>query len=186
MGFPRQEHWSGLLCPPPEDLPGPGIQPASLLSPSLTGEFFTTTPPGKPHKNFRFSHFKVHSSPALSTFTLCHHPTIISRTFSSPHNGPPSPSSTLPSPPAAHGPPSTFCFREPDSSRGPVRVQSCNICILLCVAEHVLKAHPRCSRCQDFLPFEAEEYVLVGVDRTLSDHPSVDTGWFVIFRDYEY
>ena len=72
------------------------------------------------------------------------------------------------------------------SSRGPVRVQSCNICIFLCVAEHVLKAHPRCSRCQDFLPFEAEEYVLVGVDRTLSDHPSVDTGWFVIFRDYEY
>ena len=186
MGFPRQEHWSGLLCPPPEDLPDPGIQPASLLSPSLTGEFFTTTPPGKPHKNFRFSHFKVHSSPALSTFTLCNHPTIISRTFSSPHNGPPSPSSTLPSPPAAHGPPSTFCFREPDSSRGPVRVQSCNICIFLCVAEHVLKAHPRCSRCQDFLPFEAEEYVLVGVDRTLSDHPSVDTGWFVIFRDYEY
>ena len=24
MGFSRQEHWSGLLCPPPGDLPDPG------------------------------------------------------------------------------------------------------------------------------------------------------------------
>ena len=25
MGFSRQEHWSGLPCPPPGDLPNPGI-----------------------------------------------------------------------------------------------------------------------------------------------------------------
>ena len=25
MGFSRQEHWSGLPCPPPGDLPHPGI-----------------------------------------------------------------------------------------------------------------------------------------------------------------
>ena len=30
MGFSRQEYWSGLPCPPPEDLPDPGIEPASL------------------------------------------------------------------------------------------------------------------------------------------------------------
>ena len=30
MGFSRQEQWSGMLCPPPGDLPGPGIEPASL------------------------------------------------------------------------------------------------------------------------------------------------------------
>ena len=30
MGFSRQEYWSGLLCPPPEDLPNPGIEPTSL------------------------------------------------------------------------------------------------------------------------------------------------------------
>ena len=29
MGFPRQEYWSGLPFPPPEDLPDPGIKPAS-------------------------------------------------------------------------------------------------------------------------------------------------------------
>ena len=26
MGFSRQEYWSGLPCPPPEDLPDPGIE----------------------------------------------------------------------------------------------------------------------------------------------------------------
>ena len=27
MGFSRQEYWSGLPCPPPGDLPNPGIEP---------------------------------------------------------------------------------------------------------------------------------------------------------------
>ena len=43
MGFSRQEYWSGLPCPLPGDLPDPGIEPASLMSPALTGEFFTTS-----------------------------------------------------------------------------------------------------------------------------------------------
>ena len=30
MGFSRQEHWSGLPCPPPGDLPNPGIEPVSF------------------------------------------------------------------------------------------------------------------------------------------------------------
>ena len=41
MGFSRQEYWSGLLCPPPEDLPDPGIKSVSLTSPALAGGFFT-------------------------------------------------------------------------------------------------------------------------------------------------
>ena len=32
-----------LPCPPPEDLLNPGIKPASLMSPALAGEFFTTS-----------------------------------------------------------------------------------------------------------------------------------------------
>ena len=35
MGFSRQEYWSGVPCPPPGDLPDPGIEPASPLSPAL-------------------------------------------------------------------------------------------------------------------------------------------------------
>ena len=43
MGFSRQEYWSGLPCPPPADLPNPGIEPAFLMSPALTVRFFTTS-----------------------------------------------------------------------------------------------------------------------------------------------
>ena len=42
MGFPRQENWSGLPFPSPEDLPNPGIEPTS---PALAGGFFTTETP---------------------------------------------------------------------------------------------------------------------------------------------
>ena len=42
MGFSRQEYWSGLPCPPPGDLPNPGMEPTSLTSPTLAGGFFTT------------------------------------------------------------------------------------------------------------------------------------------------
>ena len=42
MGFSRQRHWSGLPCPPPGDLPHPGIKLMSLMSPALVGRFFTT------------------------------------------------------------------------------------------------------------------------------------------------
>ena len=41
IGFPRQEYWSGLPFPSPEDLSNPGIEPAS---PALTSRFFTTEP----------------------------------------------------------------------------------------------------------------------------------------------
>ena len=34
-----------MPCPPPGDLPNPGIKPASLMSPALTGRFFTTSAP---------------------------------------------------------------------------------------------------------------------------------------------
>ena len=43
MGFSRQKYWSGLPCPPPGDLPDPEIEPTSLTSPALAGEFFTTS-----------------------------------------------------------------------------------------------------------------------------------------------
>ena len=43
MGFSRQEYWSGLLCPPPGDLPDPGIKPTSLMSPALAGGLFTAS-----------------------------------------------------------------------------------------------------------------------------------------------
>ena len=43
MEFSRQECWSGLLCPPPGDLPNSGIKPASVMFPVFAGVFFTTS-----------------------------------------------------------------------------------------------------------------------------------------------
>ena len=48
MGFSRQEHWSGLPCPSPEDLPDAGIKPASRWVSCTAGKIFTSEPPGKP------------------------------------------------------------------------------------------------------------------------------------------
>ena len=45
VGFSRQEYWSGLPCPPPGDLPNPGMEP---ISPALADGLFTTEPPGRP------------------------------------------------------------------------------------------------------------------------------------------
>ena len=36
------EFWSGLLCPPPGDLPDSGIKPSSVVSPASAGRFITT------------------------------------------------------------------------------------------------------------------------------------------------
>ena len=43
MAFSGQEYWSGLPYPLSGDLPDPGIQPLSLMSPALAGRFFTTS-----------------------------------------------------------------------------------------------------------------------------------------------
>ena len=42
--FSRQEYWSGVPFPSPEDLPNPGIEPGS---PSLQADALPSEPPGK-------------------------------------------------------------------------------------------------------------------------------------------
>ena len=44
VGFSGQEHWSGLSCPPPGDLPDPEIQPGSPVSEI---DSFLSDSPGK-------------------------------------------------------------------------------------------------------------------------------------------
>ena len=45
MEFSRQEYWSGLPFPSSGDLPNPGIEPTSAMSPALAGELFATSVP---------------------------------------------------------------------------------------------------------------------------------------------
>ena len=48
IGFSRQEHWSGLLCPPPGDLPNPGTELSSLMSLHWQAGSLPRAPPWKP------------------------------------------------------------------------------------------------------------------------------------------
>ena len=49
-GISRQEYWRGLSRPPPGELPNPGIESTSPLSPALASEFFTTSATWKAKK----------------------------------------------------------------------------------------------------------------------------------------
>ena len=51
MGFSKQEHWSRLPSPPTGDLPDPGIEPASLMSPAWQAGPLSIAPLGKPRFN---------------------------------------------------------------------------------------------------------------------------------------
>ena len=44
-GILQEEYWSGLPCPPPGDLPNPGIEPRT---PALQVDSLPSEPPGKP------------------------------------------------------------------------------------------------------------------------------------------
>ncbi|KAB0352753.1 hypothetical protein FD754_017610, partial [Muntiacus muntjak] len=60
LKFSRQEYWSGLPCPSPEDLPGPGINPLSLYK-AFLGDSVIKNPPAitgdmdiSPKKTYRW------------------------------------------------------------------------------------------------------------------------------------
>ena len=47
--IPQARIWSGLPCPPPGDLPDPGMEHTSLMSPALAGGFFTSSATWEAH-----------------------------------------------------------------------------------------------------------------------------------------
>ena len=62
MGFPRLEYWSGSPCPPPGDLPDPGIQSLSPASTELPGKHIL--PISSP------SHIHFHKRTAFQAYIL--------------------------------------------------------------------------------------------------------------------
>ena len=73
MGFSRQEHWSGLSCPPPEGLPDPGIKPTSLRSPALAGGFFTTSATWEAQNYHVIQHFHFWVEMKTNSKRCVHH-----------------------------------------------------------------------------------------------------------------
>ena len=49
MGFSRQEYLSGLPCPPPGDLPDPGIESPSCATPALQADSLPLSHRESPH-----------------------------------------------------------------------------------------------------------------------------------------
>ena len=79
MEFSRQEHWSGLPFPPLGDLPNPGIEPMSLVSPSLVWRFFNIASLGSPWLSDTAIFFSFFTSYNSSECFLCYrHGNILS------------------------------------------------------------------------------------------------------------
>ena len=76
MGFSRQEYWSGLPCPPPGDLPHPGIEPMSPEAPALQTDSLPLRHWGKPiYRLYIHTHTQTHThifiSYLVSQIMLC-------------------------------------------------------------------------------------------------------------------
>ena len=62
MGFSREEYWS--------DLPDPGREPASLMSPALTKGSSSLGPPGKPHFSLKWKELNANMSILVLLLTI--------------------------------------------------------------------------------------------------------------------
>ena len=82
MGFSRQEHYSRLPCPPPGDLPDPGIEPTCLTSPALAGRSLPLVPHGKPlYMSIILSQFLPPTPLASLVFMFVHYICIFISAF---------------------------------------------------------------------------------------------------------
>ena len=66
MGIFRARILEWVAIPLPRDLPHPGIEPASLVSPALAGGFFATVPPGRPGSGDGSADVQQHRGPHWS------------------------------------------------------------------------------------------------------------------------
>ena len=62
MGFSRQEYWSGLPLPPPDDLPDPGTEPVSPVSLHWQVDCLSLVVPMKPYRLLQY----------IKYYSLCH------------------------------------------------------------------------------------------------------------------
>ena len=78
-GFSRQEQWSRWPCRPPGDLPNPGAEPTSLMSPVLAGRFFTTRATWEALNTSIYSYFKSYFYNYFNIFIFT---TIVRKAYS--------------------------------------------------------------------------------------------------------
>ena len=81
MGFSRQEYWSGLPCPPPGELPDPGIEPSSPVAPSLQADSLPLSHQGSPTPPLILTLFRK-ISPAVMPLQTFHQIELIQAALS--------------------------------------------------------------------------------------------------------
>ena len=59
MGFSRQEYWNGSPCPPPGDIPDPGIEPMTPASPGLQVDSLLLSHPEVPENGHALEQIPV-------------------------------------------------------------------------------------------------------------------------------
>ena len=75
MGILQTRILGWVAMPPPEALPHPGMEPASLASPALTGGFPPLVPPGSPQGYLNINIFSKESL-SLNRYTVHSHPQL--------------------------------------------------------------------------------------------------------------
>ena len=71
MGFSRLEYWNELPWPPPVDLPYPGIEPVSFMSPA-SEVFFTTSATWEEYIKNIYIHFHCKLLEDIECSSLCY------------------------------------------------------------------------------------------------------------------
>ena len=72
MAFSKQEYWSGLPCPPPGNLPGPGIEPLSPAAPAWQVDSLSLSCQGSPYPVSSHSSFPSPPSSCQSLIYSLH------------------------------------------------------------------------------------------------------------------
>ena len=69
--FTRQEYWGGLPCPAPGDLPKPGIELTSFMSPALAVGSLSLAPLGSPCLLYASIHSSSYSHSIFMHLDIC-------------------------------------------------------------------------------------------------------------------
>ena len=88
MGFSRQEYWGGLPCSPRGDLPSPGIEPETPMTPALQVDSLPIEPPEKPQSAFLLWKLKQSAAAAVAAKSLQLCPTLCDPVDGSPPGSP--------------------------------------------------------------------------------------------------
>ena len=89
MGLSKEEYWTGLPCPSPEDLPNAGTEPASRMSSALASRYVTTSATWEAHFVYTYTKTCISYSVLYLAAPQCHSSSAQPLTSKKDHGFPP-------------------------------------------------------------------------------------------------